>query len=92
MELINLKVSASSNPKTVAGSIVHNIRESKEITIVVMGAAAVNNAMKAIAIGREYIAPEGFEILVRPEFTHLELDGERKSAMKMVILPQKKQA
>jgi stage V sporulation protein S len=53
-----------------------------------MGAAAVNQAMKAITIARDYIGPEGVEILIRPEFTHLELDGEQKSAMRFVIIPQ----
>jgi len=82
MELIRLKVAAASNPKSVAGSIVNNIREKKDVEIVVMGAAAVNQAMKAITIARDYIGPEGVEILIRPEFTHLELDGEQKSAMR----------
>jgi stage V sporulation protein S len=90
MELIRLKVAAGSNPKSVAGSIVNNIREKKDVEIVVMGPAAVNQAMKAIAIARDYIGPEGVEILIRPEFTHLELDGEQKSAMKFVIIPQLK--
>ena len=88
MELIRLKVAAGSNPKSVAGSIVNNIREKKDVELVVMGAAAVNQAMKAIAIGREYIGPEGIDMLVRPSFTHLELDGEQKSAMIMTIVPQ----
>jgi stage V sporulation protein S len=90
MELIRLKVAAGSNPKSVAGSIVNNIREKKDVEIVVMGPAAVNQAMKAITIARDYIGPEGVEILIRPEFTHLELDGEQKSAMKFVIIPQLK--
>ena len=88
MELIRLKVAATSNPKSVAGSIVNNIREKKDVEVVVMGAAAVNQAMKAIAIARDYIGPEGVELLIRPAFTHLELDGEQKSAMILTIIPQ----
>ncbi len=88
MELIRLKVAAASNPKSVAGSIVNNIREKKDVEVVVMGAAAVNQAMKAIAIARDYIGPEGIELLVRPSFTHLELEGEQKSAMILTIVPQ----
>ena len=85
-EEIRLKVASGSNPKSVAGSIVNNIREKKGVEIMVMGPQAVNQAMKAVAIARGYIGPEGKEILVRPEFTHLTLDGEEKSAMRLVIV------
>jgi stage V sporulation protein S len=90
-EDIRLKVAAGSNPKSVAGSIVNNIRENKGVEIMVMGPQAVNQAMKAIAIARGYIGPEGKEILCRPEFTHLTLDGEEKSAMRLVIVTMDKE-
>lgn len=88
METITLKVASTSNPKSVAGSIVNNIREKKDVEIVVMGPAAVNQAMKALAIARDYIGQEGIDILIRPGFTHLELDGEKKSAMILTVVPQ----
>jgi stage V sporulation protein S len=50
-----------------------------------MGPNAVNNAMKAIAIAREYTAADNTDLVCRPEFTHLELDGEQKSAMKLTV-------
>ncbi len=90
MDEVSLKVAAGSNPKSVAGSIVNNIREEKAVVITVMGPQAVNQAMKAIAIARGYIGPEGKEILCRPEFTHLTLEGEEKSAMKLYIIAQNK--
>ncbi len=91
METMTLKVAGSSDPKVVAGAIVHNIREGKEIEIIVMGPKSVNNAIKAVAISREYIGNEGVEITCRPEFTHLTIDGEEKSAVKLVLLTAKKQ-
>jgi len=90
MESVSLKVAGKSNPKSVAGSIVNNIREKKAVEITVMGPHAVNQAMKAIAISREYIGPEGIEVMCRPEFAHLELEGEQKSAMKLLIIAQEK--
>ncbi len=86
MEVINLKVAGKSNPKSVAGSIANNIRESKAVEITVMGPNATGQAMKAAAIAREYLREEGIDLVVRPEFLHIELDGEQKSAMKLVIL------
>lgn len=90
MDVINLKVAGKSNPKSVAGSIANNIREKKAVEITVMGPNAINQAMKAAAIAREFLNPEGFDLVVRPEFLHIELDGEQKSAMKLVILASEK--
>ncbi|HDQ25496.1 MAG TPA: stage V sporulation protein S [bacterium] len=87
MEAMKLKVAAASNPKSVAGSIASNTREDKQVEIVVMGPQAVNQAMKAIAIAREYLKGDNVDIVCRPEFMHLELEGEQKSAMKIVIIP-----
>ncbi|HDT15101.1 MAG TPA: stage V sporulation protein S [Firmicutes bacterium] len=88
--MITLKVSAKSNPKSVAGSIVNNIREGRGIDIVAMGANAVNQTVKAIAIAGEYAEPEGYEILCKAGFTHLELEGETKSAVKIAVIVNKK--
>jgi stage V sporulation protein S len=90
MDVMKIKVAAGSNPKSVAGSIANNIREKKEVEITVMGPNAVNQAMKAIAIARDYIAADSVDLVCRPEFTHLELDGERKSAMKLIIMATEK--
>ena len=90
METANLKVSGKSNPKSVAGSIANNIREKKSVEITVMGPTAVNQAVKAIAIAREYIREDNIDIFCRPEFAHLELDGEQKSAIKLQIIAQEK--
>ncbi len=85
-EMMKLKVAASSNPKSVAGSIANNIREKKGVEITVMGPSAVNQAMKAVTIAREYLSADGLDLLVRPEFTHLELDGEQKSAIRLIVM------
>jgi stage V sporulation protein S len=90
METMRLKVSATSNPKSVAGSIVNNIREGKDVEIVAMGPNAINQTVKAIAIAREFITPEGMDLYCKPGFTHLELDGAQKSAVIISIYQEKK--
>ena len=89
MPLLTLKVAGKSNPATVAGAIANNIREGKDIEIVAMGPLSVNQAIKAITISRSYLADDRVELTFRPEFIHLELDGERKSAIKLVVLTAK---
>lgn len=89
MPLLTLKVAGKSNPATVAGAIANNIREGKDIEIVAMGPQSVNQAVKAITISRSYLADDRIDLTFRPEFIHLELDGERKSAIKIVVLTKK---
>jgi stage V sporulation protein S len=86
MPLLTLKVAGKSNPATVAGAIANNIREGKDIEIVAMGPLSVNQAIKAITISRSYLADDRIDLTFRPEFIHLEFDGERKSAIKLVVL------
>jgi stage V sporulation protein S len=86
MQSMVLKVAAHSNPATVAGAIANNIREGKAVEMIAMGAQAVNQAVKALAIARDYLAREGVELAGRPEFIHLKIGGEEKSAIKLVVL------
>jgi stage V sporulation protein S len=86
METMLLKVAGTSNPATVAGAIANNVREGKAVEIVSMGPRSVNQAIKAIAISRDYLKEEAIDLFCRPEFIHLQLDGEEKSAIKLVIL------
>jgi stage V sporulation protein S len=89
MPSLTLKVAGKSNPATVAGAIANNIREGKDIEVVAMGPQSVNQAVKAITIARSYLADDKVELTFRPEFMHLELDGERKSAIKIVVITHK---
>ncbi len=89
MAIMLLKVAALSNPATVAGAIANNVREGKEVEMVAMGARSVNQAVKAIAIARDYLREDKIDICCRPEFIHLMIDGVEKSAIKLVVLAQK---
>jgi stage V sporulation protein S len=85
MENIDLKVSAKSNPVKVAGSIVKNIAEGKKVAIVAVGAGAVNQAVKAIAIARGYSSPLGNDLVVIPAFMDLEIEKRKITAMKFIL-------
>lgn len=83
MEMI--KVSSTSVPKNVAGAIASMIRTTNKIQIQVIGAAALNQAVKSIAIARGYIIPTGDEIVCIPSFHDLMIDGKEITAIRLVI-------
>jgi stage V sporulation protein S len=72
-----LRVSAGSNPQSVASAIAHAIYEHRQVKLRAVGAGAVNQAVKAIAISRGYVAPRGLDLVCVPGFTTIESrDGE----------------
>lgn len=75
-----LKVSASSNPHSVAGAVAAIIRDGREVEIQAVGAGAVNQGIKAIAVARGYLAPNGFEICCIPAFSDIEIEGVQRTA------------
>jgi len=80
-----LKVSTKSNPNKVAGSLSLNIEEgNKDISLLCIGAGAVNQAIKAVAIARGYLAPLGYNLKVIPSFTKVDIDGVEKTAIKLI--------
>jgi stage V sporulation protein S len=72
-----LRVSNGSNPQSVASAIAHAIYDSRAVKLRAVGAGAVNQAVKAIAIARGYVAPRGLDLTCKPGFTTIESrDGE----------------
>lgn len=80
-----LKVSAWSNPKAVAGAIAGVLRERGEVDVQVIGAAALNQAVKAIAIARSYVAGEGLDPVCIPAFQDIEINGEGRTALRIHV-------
>lgn len=80
-----LKVSSTSQPKSVAGAIAAISRNNQRLEIETIGAAAVNQAVKSIAIARGYVAPNGIDLICIPAFSQLEVHGEIKTSIKFVI-------
>ncbi len=80
-----LKVSADSKPKAVAGAIAAVLREKGMVEVQAVGAGAVNQAVKAIAITRGFVAPNGIDLIAIPAFTKVEIEGEERTAIKFLI-------
>lgn len=83
-----LRVSAASRPKALAGAIAAVIKESGPVEVQAVGAGAVNQAIKAIAIARGYLSADGFDLVMQPEFMDVALDGESRTGVRMVVEPR----
>lgn len=83
-----LKVSTKSNPNSVAGALTAIIKEKNVVEIQAVGAGAINQAVKAIAIARGFVAPSGKDIVCIPAFTDIQIDGESRTAIKLIVQPR----
>ncbi|WP_042501412.1 stage V sporulation protein S [Thermaerobacter marianensis] len=83
-----LRVSANSRPKAVAGALAAVLREDGTAEVQAIGAGAVNQAVKAIAITRGYVAPNGIDLVVIPAFTDIVIDGQQRTAIKFIVEPR----
>lgn len=79
-----LKVSSHSTPNSVAGAIASVIREHPSVEVQAVGAGATNQAVKAIAIARGYLAPVGVDLICVPAFASVLIDGEDRTAIKLI--------
>lgn len=80
-----LKVSTKSNPNLVAGALVNILKEKENVEIHSIGAGALNQSIKAVAIARGFVAPSGKEIAVIPSFWEVTIEGQVKTAIKLVV-------
>jgi stage V sporulation protein S len=79
-----LKVSASSTPKKVAGALAAVVRGAGQAEVQAVGAGAVNQAVKAIAIARGFVAPNGIDLIAIPAFAEIDIDGEERTAIRFL--------
>lgn len=86
MEVI--KVSAQSRSTAVAGAIAGVMRERRHAEVQAIGASAVNQAIKAVAIASDYLELDGIQIMCMPEFVEVDIDGQERTAVKLVIEPR----
>ena len=85
MAVETLKVSATSNPNSVAGAITSIVRANGEVELEAIGAGAVNQGVKAIAVARGYLAPNGMDICCIPAFNGIEIESTQRTAVKLMI-------
>ena len=80
-----LKVSSKSNPNSVAGALAGVVRGAGSVEVQVVGAGALNQAIKAVAIARGYMATSGLDLTCRPTFADIEIDGEGRTAIRLLV-------
>ena len=83
-----LKVSAKSSPNSVAGALAGVIRERGSAEIQSIGAGALNQAIKAVAIARGFVAPSGIDLVCIPAFVDVKIEGEERTAIKLLVGPR----
>ena len=83
-----LKVSARSQPKSVAGALAAVLKGSRRVELQAIGAGAVNQAVKAIAITRGFVAPNGIDLVTIPAFSAVSIEGEERTAIKFIVEPR----
>ncbi len=80
-----LKVSATSKPVAVAGAIAGVVRTQSRVEVQAIGAGAINQAVKAIAISRGYVAAGGIDLVCIPSFIDISIDGEERTGIRLLV-------
>ena len=96
-----LKISSKSNPNSVAGAIAGLVKESQKAEMQAIGAGALNQAVKAVAIARGFVAPAGVDLargfvapagvdlVCIPAFAEVEVEGEDRTGIKLIVETRK---
>lgn len=83
-----LKVASKSNPNSVAGALAGVLRERGGAELQAIGAGALNQAIKAVAIARGFVAPSGVDLICIPAFADVKINGEERTAIKLIVEPR----
>ena len=83
-----IKVSSESRTSAVAGAIAGVMREHRRAEVQAIGAGAVNQAIKAVAIARGYLQEDGLDVICIPEFTTVDIGGKERTALRFVVEPR----
>ena len=87
-----LKVGSGSNPNAVAGALTVVLEEKGSAELLAIGAGALNQGIKAVAIARGFVAPKGIDLACVPSFTSVVIDGKEKTAMNIEIIRVRRKA
>lgn len=85
-----IKVKAVSRTAAVAGAIAGVIREQKHAEVQAIGAGAVNQAVKALVLAKNFLVQDGIDIVFIPEFVNIEIDDKVRTAIKFVVETREK--
>jgi stage V sporulation protein S len=83
-----IKVSAKSRSTSVAGAIAGVLRDRRHAEVQAIGAGAVNQAVKALAIARGYLLQDGIDLVCIPYFTEVDIDGQERTAVRFIVEPR----
>ena len=83
-----LRISTKSNPNSVAGAIAGLIKEKGKDEMQAIGAGALNQAVKAVAIARGFVAPSGVDLICIPAFTEIKIEEDERTGIKLLIEPR----
>lgn len=83
-----IKVSATSRSTAVAGAIAGVVRENNRAEVQAIGAGAVNQAVKAVAIARGYLAEDGIDVICIPAFVEVMINNQERTAVKLTVEPR----
>jgi stage V sporulation protein S len=83
-----IKVSGTSRTSAVAGAIAGVVRENKRAEVQAIGASAINQAVKAMALARGYLSNDGFDIIFIPEFVDVQIEDKVRTAIKFTVEPR----
>ena len=86
MDVVLLKVSSKSNPNLVAGALTGTIKENGRAELQAIGAGAINQAIKAVAITRN-ILPD-LDLISIPSFVDLTIDDQIRTSIKLIVEPR----
>lgn len=81
-----LKVSSKSSPASVAGAIAGMVKDGVPVNVQCVGAGAVNQAIKAMAIARGFLVPTGVDISCTPSFSDILINGESRTAIRLAVI------
>lgn len=84
-----LQVASASDPAKVAGAIAGMIRERGTVELQAIGAGAVNQTVKAIAVARGFVAPSGMDLLCVPYFKDILIEGVERTAIVFKVEPRR---
>jgi stage V sporulation protein S len=82
-----IKVSGKSRTSAVAGAIAGVFRENKFVEVQAIGASAINQAVKAMALATRYLAEDGYSVVFIPEFVDVDIEGKIRTAIKFTVEP-----
>ncbi len=83
-----IRVAAQSRSTAVAGAIAGVVRDDGRAEVQAIGAGAVNQAVKAVAIARGFLTLDGLDVICIPSFADVEIGGQERTAIRLTVEPR----